>query len=440
MFARFFQLFRRFYHQMIGSISFVPVILVLFFLLVAILMTYFEKSPAGTWVLEQLPFLKLYDPGTARSILSTIVGGIISLTVFSFSLVMIMLNQAASNLTNRVLEGLVREKFHQTIMGTYIGTIVFTLVLLFKVRDPGNNVVQIPSISIAIAIFVSILDLFLFIYFLHYVTQSVKFSNIIQKIYNQTLRQLNKEQHNWISSQVLHEQQQATIEGNWQIYSALQSGYLQDAQKKSLMAIAKELDVVIRLEHHLGVFVIEGTPLYAVKEAKKLDKEVQQRINYSMDFYWSKNIDENTLYGYRQLSEIAVKALSPGINDPGTAILSMNALSDLLAKKIHHSAAFAFKDEEEKVRLLLKPHTFEALFAITFDPILNYGKADEQILCTFLNIIDQLTLLDKEEQLHRAFFKDYVSFTQEITQQYIINPMSQKALLEKAEQIKAILS
>lgn len=419
MFARFFQLFRRYYHQMIGSISFVPAILALLFLLVAVLIAWLDASVFGDWILERIPVLRLRDAGTARTILSTVAAGIISLTVFSFSLVMIMLNQAASNLTNRLLEGLVREKFHQTIMGIYIGTIVFSLVSLFQVREIGNGDMQIPSISISIAILLGIVDIFLFIYFLHYVTQSVKFSNVIQKIYQQTLRHLNSTRRTWVSDEEYRDHQEKMDAEQWQSYPSLQTGYLQDAQEESLVAMAKELDIVIRMEHHFGNFIFQDTPLYAVQSGSELDEETQKRINYAMDFYWSENIDENTLYGYRQLSEIAIRALSPGINDPGTAIQCMNALGELLAKRMAHTEQFCFADADENPRFFIKVFTFEELFKIAFDPIINYGKADGRVLDTFFKIVNQLMLLDAEKRTHATFFKHYLMLIRDLAEEHI---------------------
>lgn len=436
MYARLLQLLRNYYHQIRSSIAFVPALLALIFLFGVILMIQLDFSKPGEWILDRLPILELNDPTTARSILSTIIGGIISLTVFSFSLVMIMLNQAASSLTNRLLQGLVQERFHQVVMGIYIGTIVYTLILLFQIREPASDTIKIPSISIFIAIILSVTDVFLFIYFLHYVTQSVKYSNIIQKIYKQTQKALNHKNQGWVYNATFRQQVEEMEKGSWKVYPSIQSGYLQDVQEELIIALGKKHNFQVRMEKAYGAFIIKDTPLYAVRGADRLEEAIHQQINYAMDFYWGENIDENTLYGYRQLSEIAMKALSPGINDPRTAILCMHALSDLLEKKIHHTEQFVFKDEDGKPRLYLKPHTFQDIFTTVFHPILNYGKSDSQILATFLEILGQLHILDGQRNEHRDFFLQHLDLLRATVNQHIENQITSTHLLESVEHLE----
>lgn len=126
-------------------------------------------------------WLTLKDAETARSILSTIAGGIISLTVFSFSMVMIVLNQAASQMTNRMLESMIGNRFQQFVLGIYIGSIVYALFLLSNIRDI-NSGKYIPALCIYLLLLLTVADILIFIYFLHYVTQSVKFETIIDRV------------------------------------------------------------------------------------------------------------------------------------------------------------------------------------------------------------------------------------------------------------------
>jgi len=434
--TKFLQIFRRYYQRITESISFVPALISLSFLVAALLTIQLDFSVYGKWLLERIALLRLEDASTARSILATIVGGILSLTVFSFSLVMIMLNQTASNLTNRLLHSLLQEKFHQVTMGVYIGTIIFSLVMLFEIREVVEGPAEIPAIGVFIAIFLSIINIFLFIYFLDYVTQSVRFSNVIDRIYRRAKQQLQKHQPNWISHSKVLQLQQAQAEKSWHIYPSPQSGYLQDVQTEALVQLAFEQKIEIRLERHFGDFIVNGTPLFAVHGAKNLQQETIDNIGYAMDFYPGESIEENSFYGYRQLSEIAIKALSPGINDTQTAVYSMNALADLLAFKIHKTEQFVYSDTEETPRIYLPPRTFQHLFSISYDPILNYGKGDQQILFAMLNIIEQLHFLDQQQQLHSDFFKQYLKLVHQLAEEHIENPMVQSRIVQEAERLE----
>jgi uncharacterized membrane protein len=178
-----------YYHRVINSIAFYPVIIAIMFLCTAIIMVTLDYSDAGKDLKLDLEWMRLQDPGTARSILSTIAAGIISLTVFSFSMVMIVLNQAASQMSNRVLDNLIGSRLQQVILGIYIGTIVYSLFLLSMIRDNDEGI-YIPALSIYLLIILTILDIFIFIYFLHYITRSVKYETIIHRIFEQTLKSM----------------------------------------------------------------------------------------------------------------------------------------------------------------------------------------------------------------------------------------------------------
>ena len=177
------------YRRVTSSIAFVPGVIALAMLSLSLLMIEFDFSSTGKQIKSNLHWLTLRDASTARIICSTIAGGIFSLTVFSFSMVMILLSQAASQMSNRILGKLIRNRFQQVVLGFYVGTILYALFLLSTIRDIDKGV-HVPAISTYLLITFAIVDIFLFIYFLHYVTESVKFDTIIHRIFNDTEKDL----------------------------------------------------------------------------------------------------------------------------------------------------------------------------------------------------------------------------------------------------------
>ena len=118
------------YQDIIQSIAFYPMIISLGFLLLALGSLQFENLEIVSAIKKKIPYIFIEDYETARSILSTIIGGIISLTVFSFSMVMVVLNQASSNFSPRLLPSLISNKRHQIILGFYIGTLLYCIIIL----------------------------------------------------------------------------------------------------------------------------------------------------------------------------------------------------------------------------------------------------------------------------------------------------------------------
>ena len=295
------------YHRIVQSIAFYPVLISGFFLLLSVVSIWFDFTDIGKQVKASLPWLALKDPDTARSIISAISAGIISLTVFSFSMVMIVLNQAAASMSNRILDKLIGNKFQQIVLGVYIGTIIFSLFLLTTIRDLDSGI-HIPALSTYIVIFLAIADIFLFIYFIHYITQSVKYDVIIRRIYSKTKAA----------------QQQACplpapdfVEDNPDISHhlvALRSGIYEGFDQDSLIKYCQEENVVVQFMQVPGVFILKDMPL--AKTNKSLTSKQHESLMRSVFLHDDESIEMNFLYGYQQLTEGGPQGFESGHQRP----------------------------------------------------------------------------------------------------------------------------
>ncbi len=377
--------FRNGYKKTVTSIAFIPAIIALLFLILSFAMVNFDFSPTGREIKSNLHWLSLKDASTARSICTAIVSGIISLAVFSFSMVMILLNQAASQMSNRILSKLIGNRFQQYVLGFYIGTIVYALFLLSTIRDV-NSGISVPAISTYLLIAFTVFNIFLFIYFLHYITQSVKFETIIHRIYDNTKQVMTK-----TCSLTEAPEEYSLSDDDVKQVGAHQSGIYQGFDWNELMAIAEEEDVRIKFLYPIGTFVLEGNPLFILHK-KGIDKTVEDKINVTVNIEKGQEIDICYDYGFTKLTEIAIKALSPGINDPGTAVIALQALTELIVYKFNHFAETTYKDKTGAVRLITKEKTFDEAFKEYFYPIWDYGKTDRILLKGMLHALTQLKM------------------------------------------------
>lgn len=372
------------YQRMVNSIAFYPAIIALGFLMLCGLMITVDHSDLGKSIKSQLHWLRLRDASTARSIIGAIAGGIISLTVFSFSMVMIVLNQAASQMSNRVLGQLIGNKFQQVILGIYIGTIIYAFFLLSTIRDIDSGV-YVPALSTYLLIFFTILDIFLFIYFLHYITQSVKYEVVIQRIFDDTLDTLKKS----------CAAQEATAHFTPPVTSFMiqseKSGVFEKIDSERLKSICIEHDFKMTVLVTPGTFILEGTPVIAT--SKPLTETVRKQIFEWTSISVNQSIRENYYYGCSQLREIALKALSPGINDPGTAIISMHALASLMLYRSSHFPENVTWDDNGSPVIIVPEISFERMVSESFNPIWDYGKDDRLICNEMYSICLQLRTL-----------------------------------------------
>lgn len=378
--------------KLFNSIGFYPTVITFCFLVLSWLSISFDFSEIGMNFKSQLKWISLNDATTARSIISSITAGIISLTVFSFTMVMIVLNQTASQMSNRILDQLIGGRFQQVVLGIYIGTVLYALFLLSAIRDIDSGV-KIPALSTYLLILLTILNLFLFIYFLHFITQSVKYAVIIKKIANETQAVLDH-----VCPLLIEPILPKTFNLEYKL-EAENSGVYQGFSKRILMNICNELDCTIFLIHTSGTFILKGMPI-ALIDKPLIDKEKNKLIN-AFYIHDNESIEDNFLHGFKLLKEVAIKALSPGINDPATAIQSIRSLFKLLAFSICHYQEDTFLNEEKKIRIITKNLTFDEIFKETILPIWDYGKNDRLIQNELRQLILQLHQINNSEVADR---------------------------------------
>lgn len=374
------------------SIAFIPSLVVLFFLLLSISMLYFDYSETGKNLKAGINWIRLKDPATARSIVSVIATGLISLTVFSFSMVMVVLSQAASQLSNRVLDKLVGNRFHQFIIGFYIGDIIFSLLLLTSIRDVESGV-YVPALSTYLLILLSVFAIFLFVLFLHFITQTIKYSTIIRRIYSQTLDSMKET--------CLLDTDPGTIpSGQGHPVCTNKAGVFQTFDRKQMIKLASENEVVVRFRYPPGHFVLANVPIADVYPIGSVSKELESDILSEISL--AEEPSDDVYYsGFKQLSEIAIKALSPGINDPGTAAESLQVSFALLAYRIKYFPDNNIRDINGVVRVIVKEMSFDEIFQRYIIPVWDYGKTDRTIFNQMSDLLEQLQYTGKSVETQK---------------------------------------
>lgn len=395
MMQKLIQWLRKLYMRIINSIAFFPALIALGFLLLVILMMEADLSGWGLQLNKDFKWLRLTDPDTARTIVGTIAGGVISLTVFNFSMFMVVLNQAASQMSNRMLENMIGDRFQKLILGFYVGTIVYALFLLSNINE-GKEGFYVPIFSIYLLLLFTIIDIFLFIYFLHYITQSFRYEHLIHRIHDKTVKALIQK----------NKDQQANKKGGVVsegfLVMAPESGYFQAFNAKQLIQITTPLNTTIRFLHATGDYILKGTAFMEMSNLGKVDDELSNRLFSSIDFYRGQPIVVNAYYGFQHLMEIGIKALSPGINDPVTAVLCLHALTDLFGLKLTCEEAPVYVDDEGWPRIVAKKRSLLDIFNSSILPIWHYGQDDQHIQRALQHMIHQLNMVDSEKQLAPA--------------------------------------
>lgn len=362
---------RRIYKRIIHSIAFYPVIISTCFFVLALATISIENLDLIKGIKDDVPYFFIEDFNTARSILSTFIGGIISLTVFSFTMVMVVLNQASANFSPGLLPNLTANKSHQIILGIYIGTLLYCIIILISHGSYGGDSNQL-GLSTMFSTVLGVLCIGFFIFFIHNISQAVQIQNIIKKIFKKSCKYLERELQN--EEPVSGEFLQYTY---WKEIKSDKTGYYKGMDISLLKDSFKNKKNQIEILPYIDQHIWKGEPLLRVKEP--ISEEEIEFLLFSVDISSTRHNVDSSTGGIIKLMEVVVKAMSPGINDPGTAIEATNKIGQRIHKLLQLAPKYIHKDENCElcvIRNNIGPH--EVLRKI-IEPIRYYCKQDNAV-------------------------------------------------------------
>ncbi len=373
-----------------NKIAFFPSIIALAGVVFAYIMMSLENLGVSAYFQDFLPGLVINDIETARTILSTFIAGLISIMVFSFSMVMILLNQASSNFSPRLLPGLISNRRHQIVLGIYLFTIIYCILILVFIEPTGKKY-QLPGFSVLLSIVFMISSLASFIYFIHSISQEIQINNILLKIYKSSekkLQHLINEEKNFKKEEI--------DTNNWLSHKTKCTGYFKTLSLDILVELACKNNFKLEILANKGSYCNEGDILF--KTNIEIKEEILEKIYDNFNFSKGELIDNNYLLAFKQITEVAVKSMSPGINDPGTAINAIDYLSELLILRVQKKN-IDIKLKDNKVFVLVNSINFKDLLYNIMAPLRTYCSHDVIIVTKLLGSLNNIK--------KKSSFKEY---------------------------------
>ncbi len=388
-----------FFNTIESKIAFYPSILALSGFIFSMLMIYLEQHGISRDIIDIFPLLMVEDGDTALSVLSACLGGLISLMVFSFSMVMLLLSQASNNYSPRLLPGLISDKRHQLILGVYLATILYNIFTLFSI-EPSEDKYTLPGFSVLLGIIFTIICLVAFIYFIHNISQSIQISNILEKIFSDAKMRLNT----LIESEEGHIHLFPKTE-NWYTYKAERSGYFQNIAIENILDICEKEETKIHILVPKGFFLLHNAVFF--KSEKKLNHSVVKDIISNINFSRGELVQDNYLLAFKQITEVAVKAMSPGINDPGTAINAIDYLTELFALRMKkRDNGIITKDNFALLKLNVI--SFQELLYHTMASLRTYCKHDPLMVAKLVSMLQYMEAQPAAEENYVEFIQNEI--------------------------------
>jgi uncharacterized membrane protein len=353
-----------------------------------------DSSLQGESLKPVMPWLFTGGAEGARAVLSTIAGSMITIAGVVFSITIVALSLASSQFGPRLLRGFMRDRANQMVLGTFISTFLYCLWVLRMVSAVENDNF-VPHLSIAIALILAVCSLGVLIYFIHHVSLSIQASTVIASV-NQDL---NNSIHEFFthSPDKNPEDHHAEREvESWKKDASIQltsntHGYIQVVNLERLLLLAEDNDIFASLLVRPGHFVVEGQALASIFPSEKVTDKLFKKLQGCFVTEYQRSPLKDLEFALHQLVEVALRALSTGVNDPFTAINCIDYLGVGLSQLGKKSFPSSYcRGENGTIRIHSNPLTFEGALETACNQIRQAARGNAAVSIRMLEMLTAL--------------------------------------------------
>ncbi|GAB5561320.1 MAG: DUF2254 domain-containing protein [Synoicihabitans sp.] len=358
---------------------------------------------ADSWFAQVIPELPWFvfsgTTDAARQLLGILSASLVSLTTISLSVTMIVLTLASNQFGPRVLRIFLRDHFNQLVIGTFVAALLFCLLLLGQL--PAEGSAPAPRIAMTLAVLFSVACLFALLGFVQHTARSIQTPCVIKETSTQLdacIRQIYPSSVGQ-DEPTTNEVEEPPFEQNDATVHATSCGYLQAIDLDSAMSWAMTHDTTLKIIPKPGDFIVTHSPLISPRDQPD-DLDDFRHTAESWFLLGEERTDEqDSRYGFQQLAEIAVRALSPGTNDPFTAVNAIDHITCALVTLAQKKSVSGFRhDEEGALRIISPRETFVEIATETFAPLCDYGTDHPVVLRALSRLLSSVeTATDREE-------------------------------------------
>lgn len=384
------------------------------------------------------------DKDNIRTLLSLTAGAILGVAGVSFSITIASLTLASQQFGPRLLRNFMQNYFNQIVIGIFISTFLYS-VLILQFSNAMDERHFVPVISMTTLLLLIILNLLILVFFIHHTAASIQAESIINDVCQELESRLHKifpthrEENNQQPSAQLPANLQERFSNEGQAIPAQCSGYLQAIDHNALKSFTTSKNVTLRMNFRPGNFIIKGCELATCLSTVKLDDDIASMLDDALIIGNEATAEQDAEYAIRQLVEIALRALSPGINDPFTAISCINRLGEALVFVAQREFPTPYYfDEDTTLRLMLDTLTFKGMVEAAFNQIRQNTAHHVDIIISLLETLQQLATQVQDETQAKALLSQ-VEAIQQTCVQRVDAIMDQEAIGERHQKIETTL-
>jgi len=383
------------------------------------------------------PFLFQGTADDARTLLIGISGTMMSVIALVLGLTLVALQLSSTQFSPRLLRHFLRDRVNQLVLSVFVATFVYSTAGLYTVGiRHGERVDDYPRLAVTLALGLLFASLMVLVYFVHHVAHSIQVDEVMVAVERKTMAVI---EHDLPSRGV--EEAAPPAPPVWAVaVPAYRSGYVQTLHSAPLLEAAVAGDVVAEIVPMVGEHVIKGAPLAWVwrtsPELRAPDPATFERpVHDAVRVGFERTAEQDVALGVRQLADIAVKALSPAVNDPYTAIQALEHLSVLLAALAARALGSVHRYGEDGVLRVVVPGRDLAYYVeLATGQIRRYGADEPRVARALLRVLASTGTFCRDDA-GRAVIAEHVRLVMEAAERGISQAADLLPVTEHGEKV-----
>jgi uncharacterized membrane protein len=355
----------------------------------------------GDWAPSLFP--SHTDPVVAQVILAGIAASTMTVVSIVFAILLMTLTLASMQFSPRIIVSFSKDRVTQWTLGIFLGTFCYCMAALPAARSRPVPFEPVATVLGAMLLALACVGWLLF--FIHHISHAISVNQIVDRIAAETEAMVDEVMPFPRRPFRIAEPPVEAIEWDPALPSEV-SGYIRVVDTRRLVKLAKTYRVKIQVARRVGQFVPAGIPLVEVSKADRLTAEAADDIRAAFDFGPFRTLQQDVEFGVLQIVDIALKAISPAVNDPSTAISCVDQLSRILIR---------FASREPPDELLYDPPgvfrvsipwiDFEHLLDSAFEQIRMYAKSDAAVSLRLLRALHDIAFITTDRGFRRSLLE-----------------------------------
>jgi uncharacterized membrane protein len=380
-------------------------------------------------------------PEAARTVLSVLAGSLITVTSLTFSLTVVTLQLASSQFSPRLLRTFSRDRLVHAALAVLLATFTYAVTVVRTVRSSLDNQEEfVPQVSVTVAYLLGLVSVMVLVLFLAHLARQIRVESLLREVHVETAgtmrRVLDRSPGEHTDGPALVPPVTAV-----RIYAAT-SGFLTSTDDEELLAVAVKADALVVLDRLPGDSLVAGTPIGSVWPAggAALPDGLADQLAAAVRTGFERTAAQDIAFGLRQLVDVAVKALSPGVNDPTTAVHALGHASALLCEAaVYRLGDQTLRDDAGRARVSLRSRDLDALLELAVSAPRRYGAGDPDVLLRLLDLLREVAWCTARPQHHRAI-RDQLDRLRETADRQSFDAAERQSLATAASLVEQALA